>query len=204
MSRLQPAAGILPPVLSPAAQQANFGERLRALRQDRKMTLQQASKVTGVAQSTLSKMENNQLSPTFNLMQKLASGLGIDMPQLFALVKEARISGRRSVTKKRQGREHLTATYEHELLATELDSKRMVPFKSRVRARDLDEFGGWVRHEGEELLLVLEGDVLVYTEEYEPLALTEGDSTYFDSTMGHAVVSTSEEDALILWVCVTL
>jgi len=168
------------------------------------MTLQQASKVTGVAQSTLSKMENNQLSPTFNLMQKLAVGLAIDMPQLFAPVKEVRISGRRTVTKKQEGREHLTATYEHELLATELDSKRMVPFKSRVRARTLDEFGGWVRHEGEELLLVLDGDVLVYTEEYEPLALSEGDSTYFDSTMGHAVVSTSKEDALVLWVCVAL
>ena len=202
MSTLRPEAGILPPVPNPALQQGNFGERLRALRQDRKMTLQQASKVTGVAQSTLSKMENNQLSPTFNLMQKLALGLGIDMPQLFAPVKEVRISGRRSVTKKQQGREHLTATYEHELLATELDSKRMVPFKSRVRARTLSEFGGWVRHEGEELLLVLEGDVVVYTEEYEPLALTEGDSTYFDSTIGHAVVSTSKGDALILWVCV--
>ena len=202
MSTLRPEAGILPPVPNPALQQGNFGERLRALRQARKMTLQQASKVTGVAQSTLSKMENNQLSPTFNLMQKLALGLGIDMPQLFAPVKDVRISGRRSVTKKQQGREHLTATYEHELLATELDSKRMVPFKSRVRARTLEEFGGWVRHEGEELLLVLEGDVVVYTEEYEPLALTEGDSTYFDSTMGHAVVSTSKGDALILWVCV--
>ena len=202
MSTLRPEAGILPPVPNPALQQGNFGERLRALRQDRKMTLQQASKVTGVAQSTLSKMENNQLSPTFNLMQKLVLGLGIDMPQLFAPVKKVRISGRRSVTKKQQGREHLTATYEHELLATELDSKRMVPFKSRVRARTLSEFGGWVRHEGEELLLVLEGDVVVYTEEYEPLALTEGDSTYFDSTMGHAVVSTSKGDALILWVCV--
>jgi len=202
MSRLRPEAGILPPVASAIAQQASFGERLRALRQARKMTLQQASKETGVAQSTLSKMENNQLSPTFNLMKKLAVGLGIDMPQLFAPVHEPRISGRRSVTKKQQGREHLTATYEHELLATELDSKRMVPFKSRVRARHLDQFDGWVRHEGEELLLVLEGDVVVYTEEYEPLPLSEGDSTYFDSTMGHAVVSTSKEDALVLWVCV--
>jgi|TARA_B110000211_G_scaffold216460_1_gene259495 transcriptional regulator with XRE-family HTH domain len=204
MSRLRPEAGILPAIPSPTAQQSNFGERLRALRQDRQMTLQQASKVTGVAQSTLSKMENNQLSPTFNLMQKLAIGLGIDMPQLFAPVKEVRISGRRTVTKKQQGREHLTATYEHELLATELDSKRMVPFKSRVRARTLEEFGGWVKHEGEELLLVLDGSILVYTEEYEPLALSEGDSTYFDSTMGHAVVSTSSDDALVLWVCSAL
>ena len=153
MSTLRPEAGILPAISSPVAQQSDFGERLRALRKDRQMTLQQASKVTGVAQSTLSKMENNQLSPTFNLMQKLAVGLGIDMPQLFAPVKEVRISGRRTVTKRQQGREHLTATYEHELLATELDSKRMVPFKSRVRARTLEEFGGWVKHEGEESLV---------------------------------------------------
>ncbi len=67
MSTLRPEAGILPAISSPVAQQSDFGERLRALRKDRQMTLQQASKVTGVAQSTLSKMENNQLSPTFNL-----------------------------------------------------------------------------------------------------------------------------------------
>ena len=29
----------------------------------------------------------------------------------------------------------------------------------------------------------------------------EGDSIYFDSDMGHALVSTSEEDAIVLSVC---
>ncbi|HCH23502.1 MAG TPA: transcriptional regulator [Oceanospirillaceae bacterium] len=201
MSNQQPQAGILPAVAKPAEQAIGFGARLRELRQERGMTLQQASKATGVAQSTLSKMENEQLSPTYNLMQKLALGLEIEMPQLFAPISEPKISGRRAVTRKGQGRAHATATYDHELMAMDLGSKRMVPFKSRVRARSIDEFGDWVRHDGEELLLVLEGQVTVYTEEYEPLLLNEGDSSYFDSTMGHAVVSSSEEDALILWVC---
>ena len=201
MSNQQPQAGILPAVANPEEQAIGFGARLRELRQERGMTLQQASKATGVAQSTLSKMENEQLSPTYNLMQKLALGLEIEMPQLFAPISEPKISGRRAVTRKGQGRAHATATYDHELMAMDLGSKRMVPFKSRVRARSIDEFGDWVRHDGEELLLVLEGQVTVYTEEYEPLLLNEGDSSYFDSTMGHAVVSSSEEDALILWVC---
>ena len=201
MSVQKPQAGILPAVAQPEKQAIGFGARLRELRQERGMTLQQASKATGVAQSTLSKMENEQLSPTYNLMQKLALGLEIEMPQLFAPISEPKISGRRAVTRKGQGRAHATATYDHELMAMDLGSKRMVPFKSRVRARSIDEFGDWVRHDGEELLLVLEGQVTVYTEEYEPLLLNEGDSSYFDSTMGHAVVSSSEEDALIFWVC---
>ena len=76
----------------------------------------------------------------------------------------------------------------------------MIPFKSRIRARSFDDFPGWVRHSGEEFLLVLEGAIDLYSEHYEPLRLRAGDSVYYDSAMGHACVSVSEEDALILWV----
>jgi quercetin dioxygenase-like cupin family protein len=76
----------------------------------------------------------------------------------------------------------------------------MLPYKTTVRARSFEEFGDWVRHEGEELLFVLEGEILFYTEFYEPVALSKGDSAYYDCEMGHAVISTSSEDAQILWV----
>jgi mannose-6-phosphate isomerase-like protein (cupin superfamily) len=109
--------------------------------------------------------------------------------------------GRRTVTRSGEGRPHPTATYEHELLCTELTNKRMIPFKSRIRARELSEFDGWVRHEGEELLFVLEGRVIFYSEFYEPVTLDVGDSVYYDSGMGHACVSSGDHDALILWVC---
>ena len=56
------------------------------------------------------------------------------------------------------------------------------------------------RHEGEEFLLVLEGEVQLLTEFYEPATLVVGDSAYYDATMGHRLISTSEEDALILWI----
>ena len=57
-----------------------------------------------------------------------------------------------------------------------------------------------MRHDGEEFLIVLEGSIRLYTEFYEPIDLEVGDSAYYDSGMGHACVSVSEEDAVILWV----
>ena len=184
----------------PALQPLKLGERIRQIRRSRNWTLEEASRKTGLAPSTLSKIENDQMSPTFEAVQKLVAGLDIDMPQLFAPSGEVRSGGRRAFTRKGEGRHHPTATYEHELLCTELTRKRMIPFKTRVHARSFTDFDGWVRHGGEEFLLVLEGEIAFYTEFYEPLTLAQGDSLYYDSAMGHACVSVSEEDALILWV----
>lgn len=177
-----------------------IGRQLKAIRTANKLTLEEASKRTGLARSTLSKIENEQISPTFTVMQKLAHGLNIELPQLFTKPNNVRATGRRDITKTAQGRTHLTSTYEHELLATELSNKKMMPYKSRVHARSFDDFGEWVRHQGEEFLLVLEGEIQLLTEFYEPASLKTGDSVYYDATMGHLVISTSETDALILWV----
>jgi hypothetical protein len=38
------------------------------------------------------------------------------------------------------------------------------------------------------------------TEFYAPVDLRRGDSAYYDATMGHNVISLSEDDATILWV----
>ena len=178
-----------------------LGERVRQIRKQKNWTLEDVSKETGLARSTLSKIENNQMSPTFDVVQKLASGLGISMPQLFRPSSQSRTMGRRTITRKDEGRPHPTPTYEHELLCNELTNKRMIPFKSRVRARDFAEFGDWVRHDGEEFLYVLDGELTFYSEYYEPVSLRQGDSLYYDSGMGHACVSTSAEDAEILWIC---
>ncbi len=196
-----------PPVLmaaqglsSPALQPLQLGQRIRDIRRERKWTLDEVSRRTGLAKSTISKIENDQMSPTFEAVQKLAAGLSIDVPQLFTPSTQPRSSGRRTLTRKDAGQPYPTATYEHELLSTELSRKKMIPFKTRVHARSFADFPDWVRHDGEEFLLVLDGAVELYTEFYEPVVLNVGDSVYYDSGMGHAVISVSEEDATILWV----
>lgn len=179
-----------------------LGARVRELRLSQNLTLEEVSQLTGLARSTLSKIENEQISPTFTAVNKLATGLNIDIPQLFSQpIKETNhCSGRRDITKKGEGKPHPTVTYEHELLASTLTNKKMIPFKTTVRTHSWDEYEDWVRHDGEEFLYVLSGSIMLYTELYEPVELEIGDSAYYDCEMGHALISTSTEDAEVLWV----
>jgi transcriptional regulator with XRE-family HTH domain len=178
----------------------DLGARVRELRKGRKWTLEQAAKQAGLARSTLSKIENGQMSPTYDALKKLAVGLEISVPQLFTPPAAEKINGRMSVTKSGDGTAKATTTYEHELLSESLLKKQMMPYRARIRARHMDEFDGWVRHDGEEFLYVLTGVIRLYTEFYEPVEMRRGDSAYYDATMGHNVISVSEEDATILWV----
>ena len=182
------------------AEPLNLGQRVRDLRKAKGWTLDQAARQAGLARSTLSKIENGQMSPTYEAVKKLAEGLKITVPQLFTPAGSAQVSGRMAVTKSGTGQGHVTATYEHELLANGLTQKHMLPYRATIRARSMDEFNGWVRHDGEEFLYVLTGVTRLYTEFYEPQDLRRGDSAYYDATMGHNVISLSDEAATILWV----
>ncbi|WP_263079812.1 XRE family transcriptional regulator [Endozoicomonas sp. Mp262] len=178
-----------------------LGERVREIRLSQSLTLEEASKLTGLARSTLSKIENEQISPTFAAVNKLVKGLGIDIPQLFTQPENRHATrGRRDITRMGEGKPHPTTTYEHEMLATELSGKKMVPYRTTVKARSFEDYPGWVRHDGEEFLLVLKGRILFYTEFYQPVVMEEGDSAYYDAEMGHVLTSLSDRDAVILWV----
>jgi len=178
----------------------DLGARVRELRKARKWTLEQAANQAGLARSTLSKIENGQMSPTYDALKKLAIGLEISVPQLFTPPERDQVIGRMAVTRMGEGTAHATTTYEHEVLAETLTKKQMLPYRARVRARSMDEFDGWVRHDGEEFLYVLTGVIRLYTEFYEPVEMRRGDSAYYDGSMGHNVISVSDEDATILWV----
>ncbi|MBR9766084.1 MAG: helix-turn-helix domain-containing protein [Rhodobacteraceae bacterium] len=182
------------------AEPLDLGHRVRELRRERDWTLEQAAVKAGMARSTLSKIENGQMSPTYDALKKLATGLGIPVPQLFTPPKAQQVMGRMATTREGEGQDHATATYEHQLLAAQLTRKQMLPYRARIRARAMEEFDGWVRHDGEEFLYVLTGVIRLYTEFYEPVEMRRGDSAYYDASMGHNVISLSPEDATILWV----
>jgi transcriptional regulator with XRE-family HTH domain len=185
---------------APQAEPLDLGQRVRDLRKQRNWTLEQAARQAGLARSTLSKIENGQMSPTYDALKKLAVGLEISVPQLFTPPQQDKVTGRMALTRSGTGQSQPTTTYEHELLAETLTRKKMLPYRTRVRARSMEEFDGWVRHDGEEFLYVLTGVVTMFTEFYEPVEMRRGDSAYYDATMGHNVISSSPEDATILWV----
>lgn len=129
-----------------------------------------------------------------------SGGLGIEVGELFSPTTKNAALGRRSVTRRGKGVAHRTAQYSYEILHPDLADKRFVPLVTTIRAHHRAEFPELLSHNGEELLYVLTGKVVLHTDGYAPLELGPGDSCYFDSTMGHACVSGTAEDATVLWV----
>jgi transcriptional regulator with XRE-family HTH domain len=178
----------------------HLGDRLRRLRRQRGWTLAQVSVKSGLAISTLSKVENNQIALTYHNLAKLAVGLDLDLADFFTPETIGERSGRRRVCRRGEGRLHESANYAHEYLCAELSRRRMIPLYTRVKARSLEEFGDLIQHPGEEFLFVLEGAIDLYIAPDKPMRLRAGDSCYFDGEAGHAAVTVSINDAMILTV----
>jgi mannose-6-phosphate isomerase-like protein (cupin superfamily) len=147
---------------------------------------------SGIAFSTLSKIEHDHLSLTFDKLQDVSLKLKVSMSDLLADgAGDARLAGtgRKSVGCVKDALEIKTEHYDYLYLHTDLRRKSMIPDIIRIRAKTLEEFGELLRHDGEEFSYVIEGQVIVYTEFYEPITLNVGESIYIDSHMGHAYIA---------------
>ncbi len=182
-----------------------LGDCLKAARKSRGLTLKEVSERTGMALSTLSKVENHQMSLTFDKLLQLSGGLGMEVAELFQSAEVPKADqppiGRRSITRKGDGQLVRTDAYSYFYQNTDLLGKRMVPIIAEMKARTLEEFGPLMRHAGEEYLLVLEGRIAVHTEFYAPEILETGDGIYIDSTMRHAYLNAGDQPAKVICVC---
>ncbi len=180
---------------------ADIGHALRGIRKRNGWTLQAVASMTDVALSTLSKIENNRVSLSYDTLKRICHGLNIAIEELVDPGHPAFASGRRTATRRGEPVRMSTAQYHYDVHATELSHKTMVPMELEVRARSVDEFDHMSRHDGEEFVYVLEGEVEIHTALYAPLRLKAGESTYFDSGMAHAYISIGPKNAHVLSVC---
>lgn len=155
-------------------------------------TLKEMSQRCGIPVSTLSKVEHDRLSLTYDKLQQLGDRLNMSMADLFAEEDGAPASnavlGRRSIGTLDRAVRVDTPNYDYFYVCTELRNKRMVPVITHIHARSIGEFGELVRHSGEEFVYVIEGTLAVHTEFYDPVELQAGESIYIDSGMGHAYI----------------
>lgn len=185
--------------------QSTLGQIMQNLRKRFGWTLKQMSERSGIPLSTLSKVEHDRLTLTYDKLQQVSQRLKIPMSDLFADAagtKAPRVTGRRSIGRIEDAVRVTTPNYDYFYLSTELRRKHMLPIITRIRAKSLEEFGELVRHEGEEVIYVIKGRIEVHTEFYDPVIIDEGETIYIDSTMGHAyLVAEGFDEALTLGVC---
>jgi transcriptional regulator with XRE-family HTH domain len=183
---------------------AKIGEMLKSIRLGKKWKLSDLATRSGFTISTLSKMENGKISLTYDKLATISLALGVEIGTLLQTRETTGTlsgTGRRSVMRTGSGEEVETDAYHYLYLATELLNKRFVPMIAYPHARSLEEFGGWVRHSGEEFTFVIEGTVDFYSELYAPVRLEKGDSIYFDSGMGHAYIKVGDAPCSGLTIC---
>ena len=174
---------------------SEIGVRIRNLRRQKKVTLIELSKITGVAQATLSRMETGLMLGTVKSHQKIAEALGISLGQLYGGI-DARYERTR----------HLAAT-EHrkictktdqmkcELLTQEASKKKMTPLLITLAAHGRSAVEQLDRGV-EKFLFILEGTVTARLEETD-YTLNAYDTLYFDAAIPHQLVNSTGRQAKI-------
>jgi transcriptional regulator with XRE-family HTH domain len=191
-------------VSSRFASVAKPGAALRAFRRKQGWTLAEVNQKTGLPVSTLSRIETDQISPTYDQLSKLSVGLCIDMAQLLSgEMDDAKPvqTARRSVNRAGDGQILDTPMQSLRYLSVDLTNKQFAPIIGEIKARSLEEAGEFHRHNGEEFIFVVSGELELHSESYTPLRLRAGDSVYFDSGMAHAYVAVGKETCNILSIC---
>lgn len=181
----------------------SLGTHVRGIRNAAGLTLSEISQRSGLSVSAISKIERDQISPTFFNLMRLAEGYRIHIADLVSTKQpEETVTARLAVTRKSERSFIEADQYSMASLCGNLEQKRMKPLINRVSPEDPNNPVENIAHHGEEFIYVISGKVQIRTDFYKPIYLEEGDSIYFDSSMPHAFVSPSDEDAeiCVIWL----
>ena len=121
-----------------------LGSLLRGLRKRNGWTLAEMSGHTDIPVSTLSKVEHDRLTLTYDKLLQISQRLNIRMSELFAdpaTQADAAVTARRSLGDLEDAVRVNTKNYDYFYLCPELRRKRMVPVYTRIRAKSAEEFG---------------------------------------------------------------
>ncbi len=175
-----------------------LAQRIRKLRLDRRLTLEQVSSQTGLTRSWLSKVENFRVTPSLSALGQIAAALGIPISQLVdGLDAKPRMVMIRKQDRLPVERDGDRSNIRYESLAHKRANRAMDPFLLTVQAGDISREP--LSHEGEEFLMVLSGRINLQFGD-EQFELETGDCLYFDGSTRHGLVNPYDTPAEVLCV----
>lgn len=177
-----------------------LGDRIRALRSQRKMTLQELSNASQVSVAMLSHIERSRSTPSIKVLDRIRLALDVPFSAFFDEDTEAKAEPNTSPVMRREDRPVLRFD------ATGLVKELLSP----VRGTQLEMMllrlqpGGNsgeepLRRIGEKCGMVIQGGLeltvggAIYT-------LSEGDTFQFDSSIPHSVRNTHDGESQIMWI----
>jgi transcriptional regulator with XRE-family HTH domain len=177
----------------------SIARNIKALRLNKKMSLDILSHLTGLTKGYLSKIERSHKAPPLSTLNKIASTLDVDVTFFLKENTEEVIDTNLAVVRKGERKKVITEGslygYEYEALAYNKPGKNMEPF---ILSPALNKEATF-QHDGEEFMYVLEGRH-EFTYNGKKYVLKRGDSIYFDSRIPHSGRSLGDKKAKILTV----
>ena len=172
-----------------------LGQRLRAIRQRARWTLKEMSQRSEIPVSTLSKVERDALSLSYQQLARLMEKLHLRAADLFEHASaSASITGWRSIQRGDAMTFQAVGADECGYACAELRHKKMMPLLVRLRGTQTTKHRWQLGGDGDEYLFVLEGSIEVSTQLYAPVVLNAGDSIYLDSRIEHSYAAAGNGD----------
>ncbi|MDI3331347.1 MAG: XRE family transcriptional regulator [Micrococcus sp.] len=179
--------------IQPVGGQPAIGRRLRALRQERRLTMDQVAEFTGLTKGFLSRVERDLTSPSVSSLVTICQVLGVTPGEVLASAQVAvvRLAEAPRVS---LGGEGIT-----EQLITPPGQRELQVIRAVVAPGGRGEADLYTMDCSVESLHVMEGPFALVTREGE-LALRSGDTVTFPGTEPHSWHNPGDRAAVVLWI----
>jgi len=171
----------------------SIGERIKALRTERGMTLADLGERANLSISYLSQIERDKTSPSLTTLETIAKSFNIGLRYLFETDDEIAYVVR--ANKGTISTDHQAPIMRQPLMPQggnpEIEVYR-ITFHPRTAPEQIEQFAG------EEIIYVLDG-ALTISIGNEQFTLNAGDSIHYDALLIHSWESESDEACTIIW-----
>jgi transcriptional regulator with XRE-family HTH domain len=176
---------------------ARLSERIRALRAEKKWSLEALAKSSGVSRSMLSQIERNEVNPTLAVLLSIARAFGVSLGEL---VDSEQPASTMHVIRADDRQYHYHTAPDHSIRTlSPLNLEKEVEFYE-VQLEPAGALRSAPHYKGtREFLTVQKGKVRVESAQ-EAVELGRGDSVNYQADVPHAIVNLGSGPALIFLV----
>ena len=176
-----------------------IGNRLKDIRKDKNITLQELADAAGVTKSMLSQVENSRSVPSLNVLLNLIKALDIDLNEFFKNIKLLDTDAvllKKNIDYQSFEKENAIGFKYKRIFSTEINNYH-IDFVLLSIASDAQR--PMVITNAYEFKYLISGKV-EYTIGEKKYVMEEGDSIFFDAKIPHHPKSTGSDNALLLVV----
>ncbi|OGT96074.1 MAG: Cro/Cl family transcriptional regulator [Geobacteraceae bacterium GWB2_52_12] len=179
-----------------------IGAKIKTLRREKKMTLQDVANETGFSTALISQIENNNVSPPIATLSRIAHFFDVKIGFFFNESEEecqfeVLRGNERTVIPKVVSQDGTNHGYFYESLSVRKKNKKMDPFLLTLNEKvtNTDTYS----HNGEEFLFVMKGTAELLLDD-KLIILNEGDCVYFDANLKHRLLSSGSDEVKVMAV----